>query len=146
MFGHIEHNISLLEETIDILDSESNSRSLNQDELYERCLMQQNLWSWLRRKEQFWAQTSRAKWLKEGDKNTCYFHTLASIHKRRNTITFINVNGTNFVDCAGIQREAVKYFKNIFKEEFPSRPVFDDLEFKRLDPQQVYFLSHGPLH
>lgn len=123
VFGLIDHNINALENSIHRLDMAASSRSLEPNELEERRNAEHNLWMWLKRKEQYWAQNSRDKWLKEGDKNTRYFHTTASIRKRQNTITSLNINGANLSDCAGIKREAVKYFKNIFKEEFPSRPV-----------------------
>lgn len=109
MFGHIDQNIATLEEKIQNLDSSSNNRPLTKSELRERKAAQQELWTWLKRKEVFWAQNSRGKWLKEGDKNTRYFHTLASIRKRKNSITSLSINGSDIADPAGLKMEAIKY-------------------------------------
>lgn len=80
------------------------------------------------------------KWIKEGDKNTKYFHTLALIRKRKNTISTLFSNGVCVSDPAGIHKEAISYFKTLFKEEYPSRPVIEDLNFNKINPEQASFL------
>lgn len=63
-FGLIDDNIRKLEDKIQNIDSVANSRSLEDHELQERNVAQVNLWTWLKRKESYWAQNSRSKWLK----------------------------------------------------------------------------------
>ena len=41
-----------------------------------------------------WRQKSREVWLKEGDKNTGFFHKMANSHRRKNCLSKIKVNGT----------------------------------------------------
>ena len=77
---------------------------------------------------------------KRGHKNTRYFHTLASIKKRKNTITSLYFDDANVVDCADLQEEAVKYFKEIFKEDFQTRPTFEGLDFWKLSANQAAIL------
>lgn len=67
-FGYIDQYITTLEEKIQETDSISNERLLTDQELFDRREAQQNLWLCLKIKETFWAQNSRAKWLKQGDK------------------------------------------------------------------------------
>lgn len=91
----------------------------------------------------FWAQSSRAKWLKDGDRNSKYFHVLASVHKRKNTITSLSTNGFLIDDLTCIQEEAISFFSNIFKEEFSSWPTFDGLNFKNYSLSSHIPSLHG---
>ena len=136
-FGHIDRKIEELEEMIQYFDKISNGRDLMETELAERRAAQAELWVWMKRKETFWAQQSRAKWLKEGDKNTKYFHTLASIRKKKNTILALSTNNGFVNDPAGIHKEATSFFKKIFTEDFVSRPIFKGLDFKTLSTEQA---------
>ncbi|XP_011623766.1 uncharacterized protein LOC105420737 [Amborella trichopoda] len=48
----------------------------------------------LRRSEEiYWKQRYRNKWLKEGDLNTKFFHTIASTRRRHNDISGLNILG-----------------------------------------------------
>ena len=46
-----------------------------------------------------------------------------------------------FDNPAGIHKEAVSYFKNIFKEPHRSRPTFEGLNFRKLSPEQSELLT-----
>ena len=135
--GHLDQNISTLEEKINEIDLSSNSQTLTDEELSHRRSAQSELWTWLSRKEVFWAQNSRAKWLKEGDRNTKYFHTLASIHKRKISILSLSTNSFIIDSPAGIQDEGVSFFLNIFQEDYSSRPTFEGLKLRKLSSLQA---------
>lgn len=136
-FGHIDSMIHNLEEKIMNLDEISNSRPLNDSEVADRKNYQLELWQWLKNKESLWAQKSRIQWLKEGDRNTKFFHTMASIRKRKNNFSSLLSKYANLVSPADIKNEAVSYFKSLFKEDHHNRPTLNDLEFKKLFPWQA---------
>ena len=68
-----------------------------------------------------WKQRSRNKWLKEGDRNTSYFHCRANQRNRRNLITGLeDDNGTWIEDEAGMGKVVEGYFEQIFTSSNPS--------------------------
>ncbi|XP_074284138.1 uncharacterized protein LOC141608694 [Silene latifolia] len=77
-----------------------------------------------RQEEQYWRQRSRALWLKDGDRNTKFFHTRAGERRQKNHIA-------KLVDDEGINREgddvvskvANDYFQQLFAT---SNPTVDD--------------------
>ena len=49
--------------------------------------------SWALSEETSWRQKSRELWLREGGKNTSFFHRMANSHKRGNCIMKLRING-----------------------------------------------------
>ncbi|XP_024190213.1 uncharacterized protein LOC112194201 [Rosa chinensis] len=72
----------------------------------------------LAQQEKYWRQRSRAVWLKEGDRNSAFFHSKASNRRSRNTIKGLkNEGGEWTTDPDEISRILVDYYKNIFATE-----------------------------
>ncbi|XP_048491371.1 uncharacterized protein LOC125492703 [Beta vulgaris subsp. vulgaris] len=136
-FGNIDSHISRLESLIQSYDDLSNQRSLDEEELDGKKSAIADLWMWMKRKEVYWAQNSRVSWLKEGDRNTKFFHTVASNKRRKNSISSIKVNGVKIDDPPKLKSSAAAFFKDIFKEEWANRPVFEGLDFSHLSQEQA---------
>lgn len=146
VFGQIDANITSLEEKIQLFDNIANRRMLCQEELDDRRLAQLDLWQWMKRKESYWAQNSRIKWLKEGDKNTKFFHTVATIRQRKKNLEHIKVGEATLENPDDIKKEASKFFKHIFSEEYKTRPQFNGLNFKKLSLDQAAKLTEPFSH
>lgn len=76
--------------------------------------------------EIYWKQRSRANWLREGDKNTKYFHTKASTRKRKNRISGLEDEDRVWTEeVEGVERLFCEYFQNIFTTTNPSQAQLD---------------------
>lgn len=85
-FGSIKlKKLSLLHD-LDILDQAKESRSLTEDEGRQESELHLALDHLLNQEELYRKQRSRVKWLKEGDENTKFFHTVANGRRNRNFI------------------------------------------------------------
>ncbi|XP_074296243.1 uncharacterized protein LOC141624234 [Silene latifolia] len=69
-----------------------------------------------RQEEIFWRQRSRALWLKEGDRNTGFFHRQAGQRRTKNHIgKLVDDGGVVRVGEEGVSRVATNYFEGLFK-------------------------------
>ncbi|CAM8892645.1 unnamed protein product [Rhodiola kirilowii] len=70
---------------------------------------------WRLREEILWRQRSRADWLKEGDRNTSYFHAKATRRKKANTISRLQNEVGEWATDEKQMGDLIKsYFSNIF--------------------------------
>ena len=68
----------------------------------------------------FWRQKSRVLWLREGDRNSKYFHALVNKRRARNRITqLLDENGNVVEDEEGLVAIATSYFRQIFESSNP---------------------------
>jgi hypothetical protein len=77
-------------------------------------------------------QQSRLLWLKDGDANSKYFHSVLSSRRRRNSIVSLMVNGNLVEGVQPIRNVVYTHFKDHFAAHYINRPGVANLPFKSL--------------
>ena len=95
----------------------------------------------LREEKIRWRQRARCKWLKEGDKNTRFFHGLASSRKRTNMISSIMDGQNRLEKKEEIIKHITDYFASLYTSEEWERPTLDNLEFDVIGEDRVNWLE-----
>ncbi|XP_049347879.1 uncharacterized protein LOC125812432 [Solanum verrucosum] len=99
-------------------------RQLTDDESYLRAVLTVEFEDNAKREEVAWRQRSRVLWLKEGDRNTKFFHRTANSHRRYNNIDKISVNGVCTQEPAIIKEEILNFYQNLYTKTERWRPQF----------------------
>ncbi|RVX10791.1 LINE-1 retrotransposable element ORF2 protein [Vitis vinifera] len=89
-------NKGLALDKVSYWDNQEQFRALNEQELEARKEAREEFKKWALMEETSWRQKSREIWLKEGDKNTGFFHKMANSNRRRNCLKKIKINGLGF--------------------------------------------------
>ncbi|KAF7839228.1 ribonuclease H [Senna tora] len=78
----------------------------------------------LDQEEALWFQKARCQWIRDGDRNTRYYHTKTISHRRRNKILMLKNNSGDWIeDLEEIKRTIVSFYKELFKEDLEQRSI-----------------------
>ena len=88
---------------------------------------------WAAFKEISWRQKSREIWLKKGDRNTGFFHRMTNLHRRRNTITKMRINGQFITGEEQLRLRIAKAFEAMLADSGEWRANLEGLHFSRLN-------------
>ena len=123
------------------LDSMAEGRSLTVNEKLHKARIVEGLEKMALLEEISWRQKSRAIWLKEGDKNTKFFHKLANSHHRYNSISSLLINGEMSTDQNSIADNITHFYTNLYSGEVGWRPKLDGIEFSMIPRDEALWLE-----
>ncbi|KAE8663709.1 hypothetical protein F3Y22_tig00112921pilonHSYRG00052 [Hibiscus syriacus] len=107
----LERRIHKLEEDVQMLQDSS-----VQGKIEELCNCRSELWRLLKIEEQIWYQNSRKKWINDGDRNTRFFHTCASVRRKRNALNALLIEGNITHDPVNFRGSKHSFREGIFRE------------------------------
>ena len=116
-FGHVRN--SLKQKLAELKLEEENGGYRNNPSRIQ--ILRDDIQQLQGKEECMWKQRSRNRWLKEGDRNTKYFHYRANQRNRRNLIVGLeDDNGIWVDDETGLAKVVEGYFEKIFTSSNPS--------------------------
>ena len=140
-FGNIHFKHQKLLHSLHELETLGEKRVLSEAEKNERTRLISDLETNIYLAEICWRQKSRVKWLKEGDKNTKYFHTVANSHRRHNSIRHLSINGILSTDQDAIKAEISGFYRQLYIEDTTCRPSLDGLSFSSISLEEAAWLE-----
>lgn len=102
------------------IDLVAESRNLDEEESRRRREVRNEVWSLSRREEWLWLQKSRMNWHMKGDKNTIFFHVVATSRQNRNMLNSFEMNGVIHEEPPRVKLEVFNYFQRRFTEGWKS--------------------------
>ncbi|KAM2502553.1 hypothetical protein ACFX1W_033092 [Malus domestica] len=96
----------------------------------------------LREEERYWKLKSRNQWMKEGDKNTKFFHAQTMKRRRCNKIVGLEDEQGNWCTGPGeVDEIAVRYFRNLFRTCNPrgTKEITECVE-AQIRPEKAHWL------
>ncbi|CAM8916763.1 unnamed protein product [Rhodiola kirilowii] len=122
-FGNVKRRIKQLKAQIQELQKEARSEV----SLEEESKLSAELDEWLAREECIWRQRARTEWLKEGDRNTAFFHARASHRMKVNRLSGLENEQGEFT-CE--QRDMLKIVEEYFRRIFASNNNEDMIDWQ----------------
>lgn len=110
-FSDMENQLRCCKEMVLFFDRIEEHRHLNGYEFRLRGQSKERAFELANNLEEKWRQRSRCNWLKQGDKNTRFFHACASARVRKNLVLSIEHDGIQITDQEGIRNHFLQTFK-----------------------------------
>ncbi|XP_016199534.1 uncharacterized protein LOC107640533 [Arachis ipaensis] len=143
-FGDIDKKIQQFEEEIRKIDELAGDGVYDDTTEARRKALVSSCKQWYVRKEIHWKQMSRSKHAKDMDKNTRYFHNLASARRRKNRIDALLINGRLVRNQARIKIAIRDFYKDLYHQERSPVVGFRDGLVNRIDEEESIALERIP--
>ncbi|RVX01885.1 Transposon TX1 uncharacterized 149 kDa protein [Vitis vinifera] len=114
--GWVEKNKAEALQQVERCDIVEEGRHLTEEELGHKNTAKENYSKWVSMEEVHWRQLSRELWLREGDRNTGFFHRMANAHRRANNLVKIKINEVRFAEDQEVRDGIVNAYQQLLSE------------------------------
>ncbi|RVW52584.1 Protein MICRORCHIDIA 7 [Vitis vinifera] len=92
---------------------------------------------WVSMEEVHWRQVSRELWLREGDRNTGFFHRMANAHRRINVMSKIMINGVSFTKDQDMREGIANAYQQLLSENPGWKADIGGLLMNQISPSEA---------
>lgn len=121
---------------IDVLDIKEEGCSLSITNKERKNSLKSNLAHRLHMEAISWKQKFGEKWLKDGDTNSKYFHTLAKHRRRVNYVEELIMDNNSIKGNETLRDGAKTHFQKLYYEDFKYWPTLGNLSFNSLNERE----------
>lgn len=131
---------NILEE-IQSIDRKEDMVQLWHDEVIRRASLKEDYVRKVKEEEIKWKKRFCCQWLEEGDKNTKFFHGMASTRARINRISALWDGEVRLDNKEDIIDHIQEYFQSLYSKESWNHPLLDNLHFTSIGEDSVNWLE-----
>ncbi|XP_016191474.1 uncharacterized protein LOC107632290 [Arachis ipaensis] len=143
-FGNMIERIKRFEEEILKVDDMVSSGQYDDTIEAKRRASVRCCEKWYIRQDIHWKQMSRSRYATEMDRNTRYFHNIASARRRNNRIEALVINGRLVRNQARIKIAIREFYKRLYHQEASPRVTSRDGLVNRLEREEAETLKALP--
>ena len=144
VFGLIDHRIKALENEAAVVERKIDEQGMQEVDVARLTALRGQLKIWYGRKENYWKQMSRDHILKNIDRNTKYFQTVASIKRRRKLMVEIKKSRRMIREPRAIKREVRRFYKDLYKQKVAPIIEFEEGLVNKISPEEAATLEALP--
>ncbi|RVW85327.1 putative ribonuclease H protein [Vitis vinifera] len=141
VFGNLETNKMAALQQVDHWDQVESERRLFEEEFARKKEAKDGYAKWVKMDEIHWRQLSRELWLREGDKNTGYFHRMANAHRRRNAMERVKISGVWLSEERTVRTGIVDAFHRLLTEDSEWKADIGGVNLNRISQQEADILE-----
>ena len=126
---------------MDYWDGVESERSLSLEETELKKEAKESYQKWVMLEESHWRQLSREVWLKEGDKNTGFFHRMANAHRNNNSLDRIKIDGVWLVEEQEVREGIANAYQQRLSEDLGWKADIERIQLDQISQQEAESLE-----
>ena len=137
VFGRLECNKMSALQQVEFWDLVESERSLSEEETKLKKDAKENYKKWVSLEEVHWRQLLRELWLREGDRNTGFFHRMTNAHHRNNSMDKIKINGVWLSEEQEVREGVANAYQQMLLEDSDWKVDIGRLQLDQISCQEA---------